>query len=525
MFQKKWILVILSLTFSLVSYAQTNRPNHPTITYLTIDLNTGHPTIYWAKEAFDPLCEPTTGYIIYKKSTTGNCVGNNCAIDTVPATTSSYTDYNSNGNLSRLTYNVATLGTTKTSQLWIAHSNMFIVSNYDSCNHKLDLRWDTTNYEGWGNRIKKYDVYVGNDKNWAAFPLYTSLPGTTPTVSITNAVENQNYYVYVEATKDTTAIGGIPYVSRSNLFYTKTTMSIHPVYMSIDSIIAEDKKVNLYFKIDPKTGIRDFEIVRWENSDSIKSIFSKKILYKFPYPTTTFYADTIDSWAARTRPFYYKIDALNGCPKIVKITNHSNSITPKVHAEGMTNRLNWDQLFIDSVRANKGNNAKYRIIRYAYTTVDLPPTYLYPDEGKLEYVDDLHVFEGQGYSIKFCYQIEGMEHTNQDSMVMLSRSRLQCSEIVPGVVMPDAIIPTDTYVNNGNARNILVPIITFKANYTLSVYNRWGNLIFNGENEGWNGHLSGGQLAKEGAYVYRLVVHTAGNRDVIKTGNVSVIYH
>jgi hypothetical protein len=296
--------------------------------------------------------------------------------------------------------------------------------------------------------------------------------------------------------------------------------------MRVDSIVAEDQKVNIYFQIDPSTEITDFRVVRWENSDSVKSIFSKKELNKFSDPSITYFADSADSWAARTRPFYYKVDALNSCPKVVKITNHANSITPKVQSRGMINNIQWDQLFIDTARENIGNYARYRVIRQAYTTTPLAPVYL-PETDQLEITDDVHGFEGQGYSIQFCYRIEGFEINTSGDTVMLSRSRMQCTEIVPGVIMPDAIIPTDNSHPNsatGNSRNTLVPIITFRANYTLSVYNRWGNLIFSGENEGWNGRLSNGQFAKEGAYVYRLVVHTSGNNDVIKTGNVTVIY-
>ena len=196
--------------------------------------------------------------------------------------------------------------------------------------------------------------------------------------------------------------------------------------------------------------------------------------------------------------------------------------------DGMVNKIQWDQLFIDPERESKGNHAVYSVIRYAdRASIPLNPAYIYPNPDELEVTDNVHDFEGKGYSIKFCYQIEGYEKNSfDDATVMFSRSRIQCVEIIPGVIMPNAIIPTDISHSNspsGNNRNTLTPTITFVANYTLSIYNRWGNLIFNGENEGWNGRLAGGQLAKEGAYIYRLVVHTAGNRDVIKTGNVTVI--
>lgn len=516
----KWLLILLLVCFDIASRAQS-KPM-PTFNYLTIDLNTGHPSLYWSQPAYDPLFPGwPAGYIIYKKVTDAlNPLGRYEALpDTIkdPLQTF-YTDYNANGNLERLTYVIASKGpgVVEPSQISLPHSNIFISSEYDSCNHKIDLVWE--NYQGWGNKIEKYNVYVGTTADFTTYQLYKTLPGTTNRVSIINVIENQDYYAYVEAKKlDDT------YITRSNLYHRYTKMPKHPANMFIDSIVAEDRRTKLYFKID-QTEMKKFDIVRWENADSVKSIFSKKTIHTFSDPTKTFYADTVDSWAARTRPFYYKIDASNGCPIIVKTTNHSNSITPKVQSEGMKNTIKWDQLYIDTSRLLKGNYARYRVIRYAYTTDPQPAVYL-PETTELELTDDVHSFEGQGYSITFCYQIEGFEKNPLGATVVLSRSRTQCTEIIPGVIMPNAIIPTDSYSGNGNSRNILVPIITFTANYTLSVYNRWGSLIFNGNNEGWNGRLADGKLAKEGAYIYRLVVHTSGNRDVVKTGSVTVVYH
>ncbi len=526
-----WLIIILIVGYCIPAKSQTQpkRPLSDSI-YLTIDLNPGHhPTIYWAPPVFDPLYPNPTGYIIYKRivNAINPLPGLRVPIDTVGPGITSYTDNLSDGNIERLTYCLASLGPTRASEYTSYHSSIFIKSFYDSCYNQLKLSWDTTNYLGWGNRIKKYDVYTSNSPNLASFSLLTSLPGNDPEVTITNVVENSDYYVYVKATKDTTGTGGTPFVTTSNIFYKRTTMPIHPASMSIDSIIAEDKRINIYFKIDPTTGLKKFQVVRWEHPDSIKSIFSRKILHAFSDPTKTFYADTVDNWAARTRPFFYKIDALNTCLRIVKVSNHTNAITPNVLAgKGLKNKIEWDELYIDTaINEHKKDSVKYRVIRYAFRTAPEPPVFL-PETDKLELIDDVNDLAGETdpYSIKFCYQIEATETDTVLKVVMFSRSRIQCVEIIPGVTMPDAIIPTDYTSNFGNSRNILVPIITFRADYSISVYNRWGNLIFYGENKGWNGYFSSGELAKEGTYIYRLVVHTLGNRDVIKEGSFVVIY-
>lgn len=518
MSRRCWILFIINVGLSLASYAQINdRPQWPTFDYLTIDLTTGHPTLYWTPPVHDNKYPDPVGYIIYRKNIDPLNLDHAIAIDSVLlGNITSYTDNLADGNKERLIYGIASKGPTYPSQRTSDHANIFVTSFYDSCNHKIDLSW--TNYLGWGNRIEKYDVYISHNPPPAPFTLYKSIPGTDNNVSILNTIENKDYYVYVEAKKQNSTL-----ITRSNLYYKRTNMPVHPASMFVDSIIAEDKRVNIYFKIDPNSGLNEYQVVRWENPDSVKSIFTKKILHTFSSPLKTLYADTVDSWAARTRPFYYKIDALNTCHKIVKVTNHANSITPKVVPEkGMQNRIKWDALYVDTaIHERKSNSVKYRVTRYAYKGDREEIKYL-PETDQTEQIDDVQELKGEGYSIKFCYLIEAFERNTFGQITMFSQSRIQCVEIIPGVTMPDAIVPTSSTSGFGNSRNILAPVITFEADYTLSVYNRWGNLIFSGENKGWDGYLNG-QLAKEGTYIYRLVVHTLGNRDVIKEGSFVVI--
>lgn len=504
-----------------ISKAQLQPPLPPTFEYLTLDLNTGNPTLFWTKPNFDPLRENPQGYIIQKDMFVNGLWTTNEPFDTVGPTVFTYTDITANGNISRVRYSIKSqsIDPTKSSQQTSNHSSIFITSFYDSCNHKIDLRWLQYN-EGWGNKIDSNFVYVGNTPDWTTFTKLYSLKGTIDKISLLNVVENQDYYVYVVSKK----LGTPAYYTKSNLYHRYTKMPVLPAYMSIDSVLAEDNKVNLYFKIDPTTGLDSFNIVRWEQPDSILSLYSTKVLHSFTNPAKTYYADTVDSWAARTRPFYYKIDALNSCPKVVKITNHANSIPPVVHNDFTKNHIQWDALFIDKSRINQGNHATYRVIRYAYKDIPDAPFYL-PETDLLETPDDVTSFEGQGYKIEFCYQVEAFERNASNDIVMYSRSRKLCTEVVPGVIMPNAIVPNDfTTSNSGNSRNILVPIIKFKANYTLSIYNRYGSLVFSKDNEGWNGREANGRFVKEGAYIYRLVVHAQGNNSVIKTGNVTVVY-
>ena len=523
------ILLVVTITLGINGYTQTyDKPNEPTFNYLTIDPATGLPTLHWTAPSVNPQYPNPIGYIIYKRIFDN--LGNDpyyTEIDTVDQNTFSYTDTNSNGNQARVFYRLASLGITEPSRLTDEHAQIWITSKYDSCNAKIDLEWNF--YKGWSNIdvYQYYKLYMGNTSDWTTFEPIDSIGKFTNKYSIKNIKENTDYYFYLTAKRIDK-----PYVTISNLHYVRTKMAIHPNYMEIDSITAANKGINIYYKIDPSTEIRNFKLVRWEQADTNRSIFSAKIIESFSDPNQIATLDTNDSWAARTRKFYYKIDAYNGCNNVIKTTNLCNSIIPKAIPKGIKVQLKWDSLMIDVNRIpiRKENHVEYTVYRRAYTQnddvngvgeIEIAATGL----TDTEFYDDLTPYKGQSplYKIVFKYYIEAIERKPDNSGETFARSRDAIIEILPGVTMPTSIAPNSTISNNGRSRNLFEPIISFEATYQLTIYDRWGGIIYHG-NQGWNGQDEKGKYVKEGTYVYRLVIHTADSGDVIKNGSISVIY-
>jgi len=66
----------------------------------------------------------------------------------------------------------------------------------------------------------------------------------------------------------------------------------------------------------------------------------------------------------------------------------------------------------------------------------------------------------------------------------------------------------------------------FVKTYHLSIYNRWGEMIFEiGDIEqGWDGKHKG-SIAPQGTYVYRIVytAYSTGNETQVKTGSVTLV--
>ncbi len=119
---------------------------------------------------------------------------------------------------------------------------------------------------------------------------------------------------------------------------------------------------------------------------------------------------------------------------------------------------------------------------------------------------DLHDedFKAAG-GLQACYLVEASSHGN-----WLSRSNTLCLPYIPAVFVPNAFSP------NGDGLNDVFAPSTFGiSEYTLNIYNRWGELIHQGEV--WNGHN-----ALPGAYFYTLEATDNQGKRIFLKGTVSL---
>ncbi|GAB3266700.1 hypothetical protein GCM10027347_34890 [Larkinella harenae] len=89
----------------------------------------------------------------------------------------------------------------------------------------------------------------------------------------------------------------------------------------------------------------------------------------------------------------------------------------------------------------------------------------------------------------------------------------------PRIFVPDAFSP------NGDGVNDLLEVkgSTYIESIHLTVYNRWGEVVFRSENrEGWDGAI-GGQPAPPGSYAYRITTVDQAGLKTEKTGSVLLI--
>ncbi|HXP48678.1 MAG TPA: T9SS type B sorting domain-containing protein, partial [Bacteroidia bacterium] len=85
-----------------------------------------------------------------------------------------------------------------------------------------------------------------------------------------------------------------------------------------------------------------------------------------------------------------------------------------------------------------------------------------------------------------------------------------------------AWIPNAFTPNHDGLNDVFAPKGQCILTYTMWVFNRWGTLIFKGDNTGWDGRVNG-RMVQEDTYVYELIVTTNDKVKRNYIGRVTVI--
>ncbi len=100
---------------------------------------------------------------------------------------------------------------------------------------------------------------------------------------------------------------------------------------------------------------------------------------------------------------------------------------------------------------------------------------------------------------KFCYRVEAV--SNPDTFTApppKSVSNITCITQYPSIYIPNAFAPK-------GENKVFKPVLLYadKSDYTMRIYNRWGQLLFetHDPSTGWDGRV-GDELMPQGAYMY-----------------------
>lgn len=112
-------------------------------------------------------------------------------------------------------------------------------------------------------------------------------------------------------------------------------------------------------------------------------------------------------------------------------------------------------------------------------------------------------------SLQSCYRVRIID-LSETSLV--SHSNVLCLDYLPALYIPNAFSP------NGDGVNDLFDIATTGiASYKIKIYNRWGQQLFEGENQAWDGTFQG-QPSPTGIYMLHLLYITKDGKK-FETGN------
>ena len=119
-----------------------------------------------------------------------------------------------------------------------------------------------------------------------------------------------------------------------------------------------------------------------------------------------------------------------------------------------------------------------------------------------------------------------MTDTGEQNVYLVAINAKGCTDTSRGTVKVyedySVLLPTAFTPGADNLNGQFTPEFMGVENYTLSIYNRWGQLLFTAENQGWDGTYNG-KAVPEGMYVYTLKITTFTYDKVQEQGVVMVL--
>lgn len=468
--------------------------------------------ISWVKSPWDNVI----GYIIYKVIS-----GNHVPIDTVYGLNNdSLINYFGGGNPndSDLIFAVAAIDSCGNNGAISkpAGNTIFLKVKPNTCAQNNTLSWNPYAYflgDSVNNGIGGYKVYYS--VNHGQFKLLASLGPNARSYVDTNLVtrEYRSYFIqaYSSAHPDTTSSSNVvgdsikpPPLPRNN-------------YLRVASVILNTPSVLVVGYIDSLSGAEYYEFQR-----SIDSTGGFKTIYTINAPHHSDSISYIDNSASPAiRSYHYQIITLDSCSKPIDSTNIGQTmLLTTVGQPNGTNILTWNDY------RNWFEGPAYYMI---YRSVDginytlLPPNVTYTDAGKNTYTDNISgITEGQG---TFYYYVKAVE----DSITGLypyhfidtSYSNVAEAYQDPTVFIPNAFCPT-------GKNKIFKPVGVFinVQSYDLSIYNRWGQLIFesNDPDVGWDGSDKGSnRIVQQDVYAYLLTYTSSKGEYFQRKGTVTLL--
>lgn len=425
-------------------------------------------------------------------------------IDTVYGyNSSSYFNSNSNPGAGSEIYGIAALDSCDNmGNASLLHHSIYLTHEVNGCLGKVDLTW--TAYFGFTN-VNSYAIYVKQDNQ--PYSLAGTVAGSVHQFTYTNMNNSSTYCFYVRAISD---LPGISASSNEVCFIANVIDLADFTYMNY-ATVENDFTASLKCFIDTSADISSYIVTR------------RKIPFGNNDTLGVFLIDTYDEFirfydnSAKTQEtaYEYKIFIIDACGNLTGESNVGTTIFLQGEAlPGFTNKLSWN-----FYKAWDGKVASYNL----YTCSDLNKENAnliasFDSTGKYIEHDVSEISPPDG---TICYFVEAVEGTgNQYGFLEKSYSNVICLEQEPVLYIPNA------FVFGGLSQNFGPKGIyeNMAASYNFSIWNRWGEKIFETKTPGqnWDATYKGSKVPL-GVYVYMLDFTSIKGKSINRVGIVTVI--
>ena len=414
-----------------------------------------------------------------------------------------YININSNAASGPETYGIAVLDSCgNRSPISAEHTTIHLQIDLDVCTQEVTLDW--TDYFGFP--VDSYAVYTGVD---GAPPTLFDTYGNNVFTAVQSGLTTFSTYCYfIEA------VGPNGQTARSNQVCVFANLPELPDYQYIRYVTVDgpSNSVELSAFVDDQA---DIDYYRIDRSNAPNGNYNQVGIAPVPPGTNVVYSDGTALF--NTRPYWYKIVAVDSCGQDVFISDSSNTIFLRATAQGgLSNKLEWN-----AYAYWLGNVDAYNV----YRSIDFgAPQWLETISGtSTEYVDDLsQTYTGLEGNGNFCYVVEAVEGTgNPYGFAELSKSNLACVEQTPRLFVPNAFTPNGDFIND-----FFKPTTLFmdQLPYEMFVFDRWGQQLFYTTNsiDGWDGMFKG-QPAVQDNYMYLIRYTDLEGQIIEERGNFQLI--
>ena len=438
-------------------YNDKKNPDQPFIDSISV-LPNGNTVIAWHA----PRDQDIIKYIIVKKT-----VGINTPIDSVIGrnnTVYTFTTTDANNGAVQL-YTFAVDSCLNPGGFDVNPTTMFLKANYDKCGYKTNLTWNP--YINIPKGILEYRIY--SSVNGSPFLKIGSTTETSFTALNVQPNKNVCYFVRVINTTKTITSSS----NRTCIFSTQVEAS-NFVYIKKASVKNKNSVEVSVFLDTTKTSL-GIDLYRSYDGTNFN------IITFIPYTGSASFYYLDENTETNKTSYYYKAVVKDSCGNSRTISNISKTILLKLQDDNeniFTKHLSWSgyQGFAGGV---SGYNI-YRVIN------DVPSSSPVTSTGPsiTTYIDNLEDEASSGSKIEYLIEaIEGLG--NPYGFMEASKSNTTSVYMEGKIFVPTAFAP------KGKNR-IWLPVTHFidKTEYTVSVFDRWGKIVFETHDDkvGWNGN-------------------------------------